>query len=147
MKKTIIFLFAITAFVSIAFAKDEPAIPKGLEKSFHENFPDAIGIVWEKKDDVNVADFKENGIRHFAYFDANSSFLGVVRYITTDYMPFKTINELKKKYGDFGKMNAVEVSVDNGETFYFLNVIHKDKVKTVKVYSNGGTEIVKNNSK
>ena len=144
MKKTIIFLLAITTFASIAFANDVPGAPKELEKSLAINFPGIKDFTWQKKDDAFIADFREDGIRHFAYFDAFGNFLGVLRYITTDNMPFRLVNELKKKFGNFGKANAVEITITNEETTYVMNVIHKDKFKTIKVYSSGNIEFIKN---
>jgi hypothetical protein len=143
MKKTIIFLLAITTFASFAFGNDVPGTPKELEKSFTMNFPGIKNFTWEKKDGVFIADFREEGIRHFAYFDASSNFLGVVRYITTDNMPFRLVNEIKKRFGNFGKANAVEIAVTNEETTYVMNIIHKDKFKVIKIYSNGAIEFIK----
>jgi hypothetical protein len=143
MKKTIIFLLAITTFASLAFGNDAPVTPKELEKSLITNFPGIKDFTWQKKDDVYIADFREDGIRHFAYFDAAANFLGVVRYITTDNMPFKLVNEVKKRFGNFGKANAVEITVANEETTYFMNVIHKDKFKAIKVHSDGAIEFIK----
>ena len=144
MKKTIIFLFAIGTLLTNAFAGDVPPMPKDLEKSFRENFPEAIQISWQKKDEVSIVDFRKDGVRHIAYFDVYSGFIGVLRYITSDHMPVKTLNILKKKYGDLSKTRALEAFTADGETFYFINIQHKGNVRTLKVYPDGGSEIMKN---
>jgi hypothetical protein len=146
MKKT--FLLAVILIVassvsSTAFAGEGPVVPEKIERSFKENFPDVTEIIWQKKDDFCIAEFKENTIKHFAYFDADATLLGVLRYINTDYLPFKTISALKSKYGEFNTVSAVEVSLTGRETFYFINIMHKARFKTIKVYPDGGTEIVK----
>ena len=146
MKKTFLLavILIVASFVSsTAFAGEGPVVPEKIERSFKENFPDVTEITWQKKDDLCIAEFKENTIKHFAYFDADATLLGVLRYINTDYLPFKTISALKSKYGEFNTLSAVEVSLTGRETFYFMNIMQKTRFKTIKVYPDGGTEIVK----
>lgn len=147
MKKTVVFLLALAAFISsVAFAAKIPIVPENIEQSFKKEFPEVAQFNWEKKDDLYIAEFRENEITHFAYFDSDANLLGVIRYITTADMPFRTLFLLKKKYGNFGKLNALEVSMTGGETYYFTCIFHKNKFKTIKVYPDGGTEIIKKQS-
>ena len=145
MKKTVALLLTFVAFMSsVAFASEIPVVPEKIEQSFKKNFPEVMLFNWEDKDDLYIAKFRENEIMNFAYFDSDANLLGVIRYITTDDMPFRIIIALKKKYGDFNKMNAMEVSLNGGETYYFTGIIHNNKFKTIKIYPDGSTEIIKN---
>ena len=141
MKKTTI-LLAIVAFIfSVAFAGDVPgSIPAKLEQSFKKNFPAVTAVVWQQNDELNIAEFRQNETKHLAYFDSNAKLVGVIRYITTEYIPLKTQNILKEKYSELEKMNVLEVSVTNGEIYYLMNIMHNDKFTTIKVYTDGAIE-------
>jgi hypothetical protein len=142
--KKITILLAIVAFMSsVAFAGDITAVSADLQQSFKKNFPAATAVAWQQKDELNIAEFKENEIKHLAYFNADAKLVGVVRFVTAEYIPLKTMNILKEKYGDIDNKNVLEVSVTNGDIFYLMNIIHNNRFKTIKVYTDGTTEIIK----
>jgi len=144
MKKTLIILFAIVAFVSsVALAGETPVVPEKFENAFKRNFPNVNVTNWENKDELSIATFTNNTIKHFAYFDVNANLIAVVRSVTFDYMPLRIINALKEKYDLPEKMNIQEVYLTEGHIFYVMDVFHNNKSKTVKVYLDGTTEIIK----
>lgn len=144
MKKTFIILFAtVFSISSAAFAGEKPVVSERLESSFKRNFPLASVTNWENKDEISIATFTNNKIKHFAYFDLNANLVAVVRSVTIDYMPLRTINTLKEKYDLPEKMNILEVTLTEGGSFYVMNIFHNNRFKTVKVYLDGTTEVIK----
>lgn len=142
MKKPLLVLLTVTLLVSsIAFAGKLVTVPENLERSFKQNFPESSVINWEKESDTYIAEFKKNSSRHYAYFDAEGNLMGLLNFITTDQMPPKTMEKIKKKFGDIGKSNVIEVSLTKEEVFYFINIEHNGKTKTIKVYPGGSIEV------
>jgi len=143
MKKTIIILLIALTFVStIVSASDTPVIPEKLEQSLKENFPGASGVGWTERYDLRIAEFKDNQIKHLAYFDENAKLVAVIRFINTTYMPLKTTLALKNKYGDIGTITALEITLNTYEVFYLIDVIHNNKRQTIKVYIDGSTLVM-----
>ena len=144
MKETKTILLAIMTLISsTVFAGETPGIPKRLEESFGKIFPGVTTHDWVVKEEFYIAEFRKNEIKHFAYFDTDGALVATVRDINTDYMPFRTLNVLKGKYGDLGKMSALEVSRTNGENFYIIELVHNNRFKNIKVYMDGTTETLK----
>lgn len=144
MKETKVILLAIMTLISSAvFAGETPGIPKKLEESFGKTFPGVTTPDWMVKDEFYIAEFRENGIKHLAYFDTDGALVGTVRYINTGYMPFRALNALKEKYGDLGKMSALEISRTSGENFYIIELVHNNRFRNIKVYMDGTTETLK----
>lgn len=141
MKKTIAVLGVLVSLISsVAFAGE---LPEKLEQTFKRDFPSAQTVVWEKKNDLAIAAFTENKTKYQAFYNPDANLIAVTRYITAEQMPVKLFLKLKTEYGNFGNLAVVEVSSIESDTFYMLNVYHKNKIKTLKVFSDGNAEVIK----
>ena len=144
MKKTIIILLVTVTFASsTVFAGEFPVIPEKIAHSFKENFPKATGVSWAEKSGLRIVEFSDNQLKHFAYFDENANLVAVMRYVNTTYMPLKTSLALKEKFGDLGTITALEITLNEDEVFYLIDIIHNNKSQTIKVYPGGNIVIMK----
>ena len=143
MKKMFFILSMMIMTSSLVIAGETPVVAEKYETAFKRNFPGIATTEWQKSNNMVVAEFRENETRHLAYFDKEANLVAVIRYINTDYMSLRAKDALRKKYGSFEKMNVLEVSLTDGDNFYLLTVMHNDAFKKIKVYQDGGIEIVK----
>lgn len=141
MKKIIAIVTSITMVsLSSVFAGD---VPEKFEQAFKRHFPGSSVLIWEKKDNISVAGFTENRIRYQAYFGADANLLGIAKHITIAQMPAKPLFAIKEKYGDFANVAAIEISFPDRETIYLTTVYFKNKIKTIKVYTDGSIEVLR----
>lgn len=141
MKKTFLIFTTIMMFIaSIVFAGE---VPEKLKQAFKKQFPGSNVMVWEKKDNVNVAVFTENQTRYQVYFNSDANLLGIARHITISQLPAKPLFAIKQKYGEVPDAAVVEVSIPDKETFYLANIYHKNKIRIVKIYMDGDIEVLR----
>lgn len=143
MKNLKSILIVIVTFASSAvFANNDPVVSQKIEASFKKYFPATTVMSWESDGNLTVAYFQDNKTKYKAYFDTDANLIATARYITADMLPITVGRELAKRFGDFGNVGVLEVSKINTDTFYYLKVPEKNKLKTLRVYPNGAFEIL-----
>ena len=143
MKNLKSILIVVITFVSSAvFANNDPVVNQKFETAFKKHFPATAVQSWENDGNLTIAYFWENKTKYKAYFDTDANLLATARYIIADMLPITVGRELAKRFGNFGNIGVLEVSKTNTDTFYYLKVPEKNKLKTIRVYPSGAFEII-----
>nr|WP_321452942.1 hypothetical protein [uncultured Carboxylicivirga sp.] len=91
------------------------------QKSFNDNFRDAINVEWINKEALYEAVFYRNNIEHIALFDSNGMLLEYRQNLPVEYLP-EQIKTLVLEKGEI--MNSV---LKNKVNTVEYEIIYKDK--------------------
>ena len=119
MKKLITVLAILITLVSNAFA-GEKEIESKIHDSFKSKFTTVQDIKWETGTNYYKAAFTYYGNRMFAYYSQEAELLGVVRYFSPTQLPYYLQSCLKQNYKSFWITNLLELSTDNGFSYYII---------------------------
>jgi hypothetical protein len=133
MKKMIITL-AVALVTFSSFANSGTVSQKVLD-AFHTEFTTASEVEWTSGADYYKATFNYNGKYVFAYYNEDGELLGLTRYISPVDLPVMLENSLKKNYEGYWVSDLVEVSKNDGTTYY----ITLENADTKMVLKSSGT--------
>lgn len=119
MKKLITVLAILITLTSNLFAGEEKIESKILD-SFKSKFTTVQDITWETGSYYYKAAFTYYGNRMFAYYSQEAELLGVVHYFSPGQLPYYLQSRLKQNYNDFWITNLLELSTDNGFSYYIM---------------------------
>lgn len=135
MKKKMTALFAaIVLFATATFATGNPEPSTQVQERFNLMFAKSTGAQWELVSDFYKVSFVHAGQHLVAYYNAAGDFESVSRNITVHTLPVVLQTALKGKLGDAWVSEGLEVSGNNG-TSYYVTVENADE-KTI-YYSHG----------
>jgi hypothetical protein len=118
MKRLVLTLTIALSLISLSsFATDKEVNPAAL-KSFNSSFKNATEVNWTISKEYFKANFALNGQYVAAYYDAEGKLLALTRNISTSQLPIGLQVNLKKNYDGLWISDLVEITNDEGTTYY-----------------------------
>lgn len=132
MKKNLLWIFpALLSFVFFSCDEDDDlspnSVPEGIRSAFHQQFPSAQRVEWEKEGIYYVADFWENDQEASAWFDPNGSW----RMTEID-IPYNALPEAVRaafeasEYANWKKEDIERIDRKDFERLYKIEVEQGD---------------------
>jgi|GEM_PF-6149349 len=122
MKKIFSFLIGICLASQISFAQQnlmESEVPPQSSKAFHEKYPDAVILSWNKSDSDYHANYKLDDEVFDAYFSADGQWLRTESTIYSEDLPEAVITYKKSskyKSWDIGNVKLIDTPT-KGKTY------------------------------
>lgn len=149
MKKILLMSVVLTAFTTISGAA-RPVIPTTVISEFRKQFGADVAVRWEKIDETErktnlyVGHFIQNGIWSDAYFEASGEFVGIGKNITPDQLPAKLVGLQQGKFKGYDVIEVYEYYLKNAEFPVFgLTIRNKKKTIFLKIDEAGLLSVVK----
>ncbi|HEX2607886.1 MAG TPA: hypothetical protein VHK91_10925 [Flavisolibacter sp.] len=118
MKQLLLLITLIGSMSMRAKATDKDIIPFATIQSFQKKFSNAKEVSWSESRELYKADFLLNGQYVSAYFTADGNFFAAAKKIVSTQLPFLLSAELKEKFADYWISDLMEVSTEDGVTYY-----------------------------
>ena len=147
MKKILLMSVVLTALTAMAGG---PVIPTTVISEFRKQFGADVTVRWEKIDEnerkgnLYVGHFIQNGIWSEAFFDELGEFVGIGKNITVDKLPAKLFDLQQSKFKRHDVIEVYEYYLKNAETpVYGLTIRKKQKLIFLKIDESGLLLVVK----
>jgi uncharacterized membrane protein affecting hemolysin expression len=124
MKRIFVTLTLMLSLISMSsFANEEKnttdvVVSSSVLKSFQDAFKNAVEVTWSVSDNFTKASFVMNDQHVSAFYSTNGELLAVTRNISSLQLPLALQTNLKQRTGDFWISELIEVSNDNGTSYY-----------------------------
>lgn len=138
--------FAITIALS-SFAADTKVSQKVLA-AFQKEFATATNVSWEvlKADQIYHASFVYANEIMEAYFSTEGEMLAAARHISVEKLPLLVGKSLRENFGQYQFKQASEyMTAEN--TSYIIHLENEKTSLSVRIYNNGGAEVLKKTKK
>lgn len=149
MKRILLMSVVLTAFSAMAGAA-RPVIPTTVISEFRERFGADVTVRWEKiqeterKTNLYVGHFIQDGIWSDAYFEESGEFVGIGKNITSDQLPAKLFGLQQGKFKGYDVVEVYEYYLKNAEIpVYGLTLRNKKKMIFLKIDEAGLLSVVK----
>jgi hypothetical protein len=120
--------------ISKIFGKTSKKIPDHIKSQLLQEFPDAINVDWDEKDDFFEAVFYINGSEYIAKISRDSELTSYQKNLKLDELP----DEISSKCHPFGEIMNVIAIHTNKNDLYEVIVRDKDFNRTLLLLSNSG---------
>ena len=149
MKKFLLMSVVLIAFTAIAGATT-PIIPTTVISEFRKQFGADLTVRWEKieeterKTNLYVGHFIQDGIWSDAYFEESGEFVGIGKNITSDQVPAKLFSLQQGKFKGYDVVEVYEYHLKNAEIpVYGLMIRNKKKMIFLEIDEAGLVSVVK----
>ena len=145
MKKLPLLIYALLAVAS-TFANSPSNIDDKLLRLFSNSYPRAEHIRWEEMTNKYMVSFVENGIQARIIYQKDGSIESITRYYAEENLPAGIRQAVKREYKGQTVWGVIEVSADAGteehlKTVYFIKLVDNRNWTTIKMDSDGNTEV------
>jgi len=152
MKKLFI-LTSTLLFALGSFAYSPRNIDEKLVHAFSTSFPHAEKVNWQELTEAYVVSFVDNGIRsRITYHKKDGAILSYIRYYFEETLPLNIRLNVKREFPGKKIWGVVEVSLlpdtddqrpgEGLQTFYYVKLEGTNTWTTVKIDTNGNSDIV-----
>ena len=142
--KKLIFLISAALLLSAhaLFARPyETTVSEKMNSSFNESFFGATDVKWYTDDNKTfTAKFTMSHTKVTAFFGNDGTLLATSRYLKTEQLPLKVVNNLNKRYPDNSIYCVVEYTAGEN-TVYIVTLEGKTTWTTVKADRLGNMEV------
>jgi hypothetical protein len=148
MKKLFVTV-AVAVMVGItSFAADNKKVNQRVLAAFEKEFTTATNVSWEmlKDEDIAHASFIYANEVMEAYFTTEGELIAVARYLSQERLPLLVSKTLQTQYGKYKFQSASEY-MGADATSYIVTLDSEKQQVVVRIYSNGGSEIIKKTKK
>jgi hypothetical protein len=128
MKKAIAVLLVLSSFAANAQMMNVSKVPAAVTASFAKNFPAVSNAKWEKEHDEYEANFKQNGQKMSASFDAAGTLKETEKTIPVASLPSTATKYLHEHYKGESVKEASELKMADGSTYYEAEVKGMDVI-------------------
>ena len=136
MKRLFITVTIALSFISFSsFANDDENIAPAALESFKTSFKSATEVNWSISENYFQADFALNGQYVSAFYDAEGKMIAMSRNISSLQLPLTLQASLKNKYEGYWISGLMEMSTDDG-TSYYITLENADSRVILKSVSN-----------
>lgn len=137
MKKVLAIVFGVLLTAgAYAFDPNEKVL-----KAFNETFSSATEVRWEEFPNYFSVSFVSSGIRAKVNYDKEGNMLSSLRYYNPQLLPLNIINQMNREFSK-KKMFGVTESTQGGVITYYIKMEDNTRWYTVKVDSDGNSQIV-----
>ncbi len=152
MKKYLVLIYSLLIVIS-SFANSSWNIDEKLLHTFQASFPRAEKVTWNELSNVYVVSFVDNGIlSRVMYQKKGDAIASYIRYYQEENLPVNIRSGIKHQHPGKKIWGVVEVSVPDNTgdadtegiltTFYYIKLETAKTWITVKVSSDGNSEVV-----
>lgn len=142
MKTLIIAVILSLTVTGSALAMPEPTF-KGIEH-FQNKFPQATDVNYKVTGQFTEVNFKWNGIRLQAFYDANGTPIATSRYIDPNTLPLYVQLSIKKYYPSFFITESAEFTDATDDTLsYYVTVSGPKNTYLLHVSTSGAISVFK----
>ncbi len=133
MKKlSVMITLSLFLLVSRASAANEHTIvPASVSSEFSQEFTHVKNVAWAQTGNFYKATFRFKGRVCFAYYTANSEFIGIASNLLSDRLPQSLKAELKKKFSGYWITDLFRFS-NNDESGFVITLENPDRVIILK---------------
>jgi len=107
---------------------DASKVPSSVQSAFNKNFPDIKDAKWEKEKGNYEANFKQNGQKMSALFDANGTWLETETDIAITALPKAATDYIEKNCKGEKIKEAAKLKMANGDNNYEAEVKGMDLI-------------------
>ena len=118
MKRLVFTLTLALSLISLSSFANEVEVNPAALQSFNNSFKTATEVRWSLSNSFYKADFSLSGQYVSAYYDAEGKMLALTRNITSLQLPIGLQVNLKKDYDGFWISDLVEVTNEEGTSYY-----------------------------
>jgi hypothetical protein len=124
MKKV---LFALIVFCMCqTHAQEKSKTPEAAKVAFHEMFPNATSAKWGKEENDYEVDFKLNGKKMSALFDAKGNHKETEEAVKEADIPAKAITYFKEHYKNISAKEFAKITRADKQILYEIGIKGKD---------------------
>jgi hypothetical protein len=123
--KALVMLFFVVTF-SVPFYPQNVVVPKEVQHSFQEMYPNAEDIKWEQEENMFEAEFLSGGLSMEACFMPDGSFVESETEIPDDELPPFITNYLMENYPGYTIREADKVTDAEANVFYEVEIMVQD---------------------
>lgn len=138
MKKTFFLVLAIAMGFTACEDDDlqDKDIPSVVLNGFLEQFPNATGVEWEKREDLYEAEFHNDSVEHEAIINAEGSILKYKYGLPYEELPEAIKTSITSNF-DSTKVDDVEVLQISGDTYYQVE-FEEDRNENYVIFNEAG---------
>lgn len=128
MKKTIAVLCCLVSFAASAQKMDASKVPASVKATFAKAFPTIKDAKWEAENGDYEANFKQNGQKMSASFEASGALKETEKPISIASLPVTITKYLQEHYKGQKVKEAAELKMADGSTHYEAEVKGMDVI-------------------
>jgi hypothetical protein len=128
MKKMILVGLVFAGVTAFGQKIDASKVPTAAQSAFSKNFPGVKDVKWEKEKGNYEANFKQNGQKMSALFDANGAWLETETDIAINTLPIAVTDYVAKNYKGEKIKEAAKLKMANGDNNYEAEVKGMDLI-------------------
>lgn len=132
MKKMIVIGLMLASMPAFAQKLDVSKVPASVMAAFNKNFSGINDAKWEKEKGNYEANFKQNGQKMSALFDANGGWLETETDIAINTLPAAVTEYIAKNYKGEKIKEAAKLKMANGDDNYEAEVKGLDLIFDAK---------------
>jgi hypothetical protein len=136
-------VFAVTVGLT-SFAADISKVNSKVLAAFEKEFSTATNVSWEalKNEEIFHASFVYSGEIMEAYYTTEGELIAAARHISIDKLPLLVAKSMRQNYGRYQFKQASEY-MSPESTSYIVSLENEKTSLVVRIYNNGGTEVIK----
>lgn len=133
--KQLFFSLVLSLSFGVSSMAADTAVSPNILKSFKKSFSTAKEVSWSGDKELYKAEFVYSNQYITAFYDAEGNMLALTKNILSTQLPLLLGNSLREDYKDHWISDVVEVSTENG-TSYYATLENADEKVILKSFQN-----------